>query len=93
MRLGNPELALLFGRPELVISEYAIARGYDVVVTQRPDRLLSDRLQRSGRAHWSVDDVPTLGPGWPTTGGSQLVSEPEPLAFPASFPSRSARTV
>jgi hypothetical protein len=61
MRVGHPELAVLFGRPDVAISEYAIARGYDVVVTQRPDRLLTDRLQRSGRTHWSVDRVPTLG--------------------------------
>ena len=47
MSLGDPELVLLFGRPEVAIPEYAIARGYDVVVTprRRPRWVSPERAQ------------------------------------------------
>ena len=57
LSFGHPELALLFGRPDTAISEYAISRGYDVVVSPRPDDRLSARLQRSGRVLWPADDT------------------------------------
>ncbi|MGH2668473.1 MAG: hypothetical protein ACRDH5_05015 [bacterium] len=62
--LGQPELALLFGRPDVAIADHAAAARYDVVVTPRPDPLLSARLKASGRIHWWGDDgVPVFGPG------------------------------
>lgn len=49
--LGDPELALLFGRPDEAITDHASARGYDVIITPYPDPVLSARLRATGRAH------------------------------------------
>jgi hypothetical protein len=62
--LAQPELALLFGRPEVAIADHAVASGYDVVVTAHPDSLVSARLTAIGRVHWwGNDEVPVFGPG------------------------------
>jgi hypothetical protein len=62
--LAHPELALLFGRPEVAIADHAAAGGYDIVVTAHPDWLVSARLTAIGRVHWWGDeDVPVFGPG------------------------------
>jgi hypothetical protein len=64
IELAHPELALLFGRPEVAIADHAAAGGYDVVVTAHPDWLVSARLTAIGRVHWWGDeDVPIFGPG------------------------------
>jgi hypothetical protein len=55
--LGEPELALLFGRPDEAISDHATARGYDVVITPHPDPVLSARLRATGRTHCWGDVV------------------------------------
>jgi hypothetical protein len=88
---GHPELALLFGRPDSAVSEHAVARGYVVVITPRPDQLLSEMLRRSGRVHWSADDAPTLPAGahptpWPFAGTESQISC-------TTAPTRSARAV
>ena len=79
LSFDHPELALLFGRPDVVISAHAIARGYEVVVSPRRDDRLSARLQRSGRALWVADDMAYVGPT-------------EPVISPAVVPPRSTRT-
>ena len=90
LSFGHPELALLFGRPDVVISAHAIARGYDVVVSPRRDDRLSARLQRSGRVLWPVDDVPDVVPaGMPA---APLRSSPESITSSAVVPHRSSRT-
>ena len=62
--LDHPDIALLFGRPDLVIADFAAVGGYDVVVTAHPDSLVSARLAAIGRIHWWGDeDVPVFGPG------------------------------
>lgn len=89
--LGHPELALLFGRPDVVISRYAAARGYDIVFTSRPDPLLSAHLNGSGRIHWCGDDgnqpvarpMPTVS--WRAAGTEALPACPGP-------PPQAART-
>lgn len=90
LSFDHPELALLFGRPDVVISAHAIARGYDVVVSARPDDRLSARLQRSGRARWPADDVPDVVPtGIPA---APLRPSTEPITSSTVFPPRSTRT-
>ena len=62
--LAQPELALLFGRPDVAIADHAAAGGYDIVVTAHPDSLLSARLTAIGRIHWWGDaELPVFGPG------------------------------
>jgi hypothetical protein len=62
--LDHPEIAVLFGRPDLAIAAHAAAGAYDVVVTARPDPLVSERLAAIGRVHWwGTDQVPVFGPG------------------------------
>jgi hypothetical protein len=62
--LDHPEVALLFGRPDLAIAAHAVAGAYDVVVTARADPLVSERLAAIGRVHWwGNDQVPVFGPG------------------------------
>ena len=62
--LAHPEIALLFGRPDLAIAAHAAARAYDVVVTAHPDSLVSERLAAIGRVHWwGNDGAPVFGPG------------------------------
>ena len=76
--LAHPELALLFGRPELAIAAHAAAGGYDVVVTAQADSLLSERLAAIGRVHWwGNDEAPVFGPGRLTaTPWCPVASEP-----------------
>jgi hypothetical protein len=62
--LARPEIALLFGRPDLAIAAHAAAGAYDVVVTARADPLVTERLAAIGRVHWwGNDQVPVFGPG------------------------------
>ena len=62
--LDHPEIALLFGRPDLAIASHAAAGAYDVVVTAHADPLVSERLAAIGRVHWWGNDrVPVFGPG------------------------------
>lgn len=62
--LDHPEIALLFGRADLVIADFAAAGGYDVVVTEHPDSLVSAQLAAVDRVHWWGDeDMPVFGPG------------------------------
>ena len=60
--LDHPELALLFGRPDVAIPEHATSGGYDFVVTDRPDPILSARLTEAGRVHCCGDQARLLGP-------------------------------
>lgn len=86
----RPEVALLFGRPDVVISAHAIAGGYDVVVSPRPDDQLSARLQRSGRTLWPAEDVPDVVPAGKPAAPLRL--GPEPRTSSGVFPPRSTRT-
>ena len=62
--LAHPEIALLFGRPDVAIPAHAVAGGYDIVVTAQANPLLSERLAANGRVHWwGNDQVPVFGPG------------------------------
>jgi len=82
--LAHPELALLFGRPEVALADHAAAGGYDVVVTAHPDWLVSARLTAIGRVHWWGDEnVPVFGPGRVTAvpsspAGTESRSAPQP---------------
>jgi hypothetical protein len=66
--VDHPELALLFGRPEVVIPHYAAARGYDIVFTPEPDPILSACLKAIGRIHRWGNDSGVLGVELPTAG-------------------------
>jgi hypothetical protein len=83
--LGHPELAVLFGRPDVAISRHAAARGYDVVFTSRPDPLLSAHLNGSGRIHLRGDQgMPSVTRPMPTApwhaGGTEaLPARPAPV--------------
>ena len=64
MGLDHPEIALLFGRPDLAIAAHAAAGAYDVVVTAHADSVVSERLAAIGRVHWwGNDEAPVFGPG------------------------------
>ncbi|MGH8999168.1 MAG: hypothetical protein ACRDY7_07230 [Acidimicrobiia bacterium] len=90
--LAHPELALLFGRPEVAVAEHAATGGYDVVVTSLPDRLLSARLKEGGRVYWWGDDAPIFGPGrLPTARWRPATENLTPPALIA--PTRPGRTV
>jgi len=87
----HPELALLFGRPDVVIPDHAAARGYDVVFTSCPDELLSARLKANGRIHWWGNDSGASGfglpmAGWRPTGTEALV----PASATPTDPARTA---
>lgn len=59
----HAELALLFGRPDVAIAEYAASGGYGFVLTARPDSMLSARLTEAGRVHCCGDEAHLFGPG------------------------------
>ena len=87
--LDHPEIALLFGRPDLAIATHAAAGAYDVVVTARADPLVSERLAAIGRVHWwGNDEVPVFGPGrltatpWCPMGTERRASTPAPAVEP-----------
>lgn len=61
--LGQPELALLFGRPAVAIPEHAASGGYDFVLTARPDPILSARLTEVGRVLCCGDQARLFSPG------------------------------
>jgi hypothetical protein len=59
----HPELALLFGRPDVAIPEHADSGGYDLVFTSGADPALSARLTEAGRVHCCGDQERLFGPG------------------------------
>ena len=79
----HPQLALLFGCPDVVVAEHAAAGGYDVVVTPRPDPILSARLTEAGRIHYCGEEMRLCSSGrfplscWP--GGTEALA-PSPAA-------------
>jgi hypothetical protein len=74
----HPQLALLFGRPDVVVAEHAAAGRYNVVVTARPDPILSARLTEAGRIHGRGEEMRLCSSGrfplscWP--GGTEALA-------------------
>lgn len=83
--LAHPELALLFGRPDLAIAVHAAAGAYDVVVTAHADSLVSERLAAIGLVHWwGNDEAPIFGAGRLTATPLSPVSSEPPAAAPTA---------